>query len=61
MKKAVELAKEIARQETAIVKTKSAKLKHDYSKAIDRERMELAFYCSSKGLSLTEVYELARR
>ena len=43
MKKAVELAKEIARQETAIVKTKSAKLKHDYSKAIDRERMELAF------------------
>ncbi len=61
MKKAVELAKEIARQEMAAIKTKSAKLKRDYSKAIDNERKELTFYCSSKGLSLTEVYELARR
>lgn len=61
MKKAVELAKKIARQEMAAIKTKSAKLKRDYSKAIDNERKELAFYCSSKGLSLTEVYELARR
>lgn len=30
-------------------------LKCDYTKAIDNERKELAFYCSSKGLSLTEV------
>lgn len=60
MERAVEFAKEILRKEEAIQETKSDSLKRDYRIAVHRDRGELIYYCHALGLSVREVYRIAR-
>lgn len=61
MEQAVEFAKEILRKEKAITVTKSDKLKRDYRTSVHRDRGDLLYYCKCNGLSIKEVFRLARR
>ena len=60
MKRAVEFAQEILRKEKAIKVTKSDKLKRDYRASLDRDRVDLIYYCHYHKLSVKEVYKTAR-
>lgn len=55
MKQAQILIDDINRMKQAIVKTKSYKLRKDYTKAISRKTKELIDYCSYKGLEFDSV------
>ena len=55
MKQALIYLEEIKRLQQAIGKTKSHKLKNDYSKAIKRKKSELKAYCKYKNINLKEV------
>ena len=54
MKQALIYLDEIKRMQQAIKKTKSYKLKNDYSKAIKRKKAELKEYCKYKNINLKE-------
>ena len=55
MKQALKVVEEIERLKGAIEKTKSEKLKHDYSKGIRKLTAELKEYCRYKKLNFNEV------
>lgn len=55
MKQAQKVVAEIERLKGAIEKTKSEKLKNDYSKGIRNLTAELKEYCSYKKLNFNEV------
>lgn len=57
MNKALELAQEIRRKQSAVQKTKSEKLKRDYSKSIVRSIRDLKYYCKSKNLDYVRISE----
>ena len=61
MNRAVEFAREILRKENAINTTGNDSLKRDYRMSVHRDRGDLIYYCHCKGLSVKEVYRLARR
>ena len=55
MKQALKVAAEIDRLKRAKEKTKSAKLKNDYSKGIRKLTAELKEYCGYKKLNFNDV------
>ena len=55
MKQALKVVEEINRMKAAKEKTKSAKLKNDYSKGIRNLTAELKEYCGYKKLNFNEV------
>ena len=60
MKQAQILIDDIKRMKQAISKTKSYKLKNDYTKAINRKTKELIEYCSYRGLVFDSVNYIVR-
>ena len=50
----------IKRMKQAISKTKSYKLKNDYTKSIKRKTKELIEYCNYKGLEFDSVNYIVR-
>lgn len=54
MKQALIHLEEINRLKDAISRTKSQKLRNDYSKAIKRKKAELREYCKYKNINLKE-------
>lgn len=57
MNKALELAQEIRRKQSAVQKTKSEKLKRDYSKSIVRSIRDLKYYCKAMNLDYVRISE----
>ena len=55
MKQAQILIDDIKRMKQAILKTKSYKLRKDYTKAIKRKTKELFEYCQYRGLEFDSV------
>ena len=60
MKLAQILIDDIKRMKQAISKTKSYKLKNDYTKSIKRKTKELIEYCNYKGLKFDSVNYIVR-
>ena len=60
MKQAQILIDDIKRMKLAIAKTKSYKLRNDYTKAISRKTKELIEYCNYKGLEFDSVNYIVR-
>ena len=60
MKLAQILIDDIKRMKQAISKTKSYKLRQDYTKAISRKTKELIEYCNYKGLEFDSVNYIVR-
>ena len=60
MKQAQILIDDIKRMKQAIAKTKSYKLRKDYTKAIKRKTSELFEYCQYKGLIFDSVNYIVR-
>lgn len=60
MKQAQILIDDIKRMKLAISKTKSYKLRKDYTKAISRKTKELIDYCNYKGLEFDSVNYIVR-
>ena len=60
MKQAQILIDDIKRMKQAIAKTKSYKLRNDYTKAIIRKTKELIEYCNYKGLEFDSVNYIVR-
>lgn len=56
---AITHAMEILRKEAAIRKTKSEKLKRDYSKNVKKSIKELKYYCKMNGLRFMDVMQKA--
>ena len=56
---AITHAMEILRKEEAIRKTKSEKLKRDYSKNVKKSIKELKYYCKINGLRFMDVMKKA--
>lgn len=56
---AINHAMEILRKEEAIRKTKSEKLKRDYSKNVKKSIKELKYYCKMNGLRFMDVMQKA--
>lgn len=61
MKQALKVVAEIERLKGAIEKTKSARLKNDYSKGIRNLTAELKEYCGYKKLNFNEVMREGRK
>lgn len=61
MKAAIELAKEILRKEDAISRTKSGRLRWQYTRSINRDKTELQYYCRNRGLTISEVFKKAKK
>lgn len=60
MEQALKVVCEINRMRGAIEKTKSAKLKNDYSKGIRKLTAELKEYCYYKKLNFNEIMKGAK-
>ena len=56
---AITHAMEILRKKEAIRKTKSEKLKRDYSKNVKKSIKELKYYCKINGLRFMDVMQKA--
>ena len=56
---AITHAMKILRKEEAIRKTKSEKLKRDYSKNVKKSIKELKYYCKMNGLRFMDVMQKA--
>lgn len=56
---AITHAMEILRKKEAIRKTKSEKLKRDYSKNVKKSIKELKYYCKMNGLRFMDVMQKA--
>ena len=56
---AITHAMEILRKEEAIRKTKSEKLKRDYSKNVKKSIKELKYYCKMNGLRFMDAMQKA--
>ena len=60
MKQAQILIDDIKRMKQAMAKSKSYKLRKDYTKAISRKTKELIDYCNYKGLEFDSVNYIVR-
>ena len=60
MKQVQILIDDINRMKQAIAKTKSYKLRNDYTKAISRKTKELVDYCNYRGLVFDSVNYIVR-
>lgn len=60
MKQALVLVNEIKRKKYAMLTSKSAYLKNDYSKSIRNDMRELKTYCKYKHLDFDELCELIK-
>ena len=60
MRQALKLVDEIQRKKVAIGRTRSERLKNDYTKSIKSDLKELRVYCKYKGLDYRPLQKLIR-